>query len=106
MRKGESQGLQRNIHFKGQPKEVKIRRLAAGNAGRQPRIGYPKKPKGDRISRDGDSPQMQVGTDLAKWRSLGNLVEVISTKNQRDGAFGIAGCYREGIKGKMGDPPT
>lgn len=43
-------------------------------------IGDPKRPKEDRISGDVGSPQMQVGMDLAKWRSLGNLVEAISTK--------------------------
>lgn len=65
-------------------------------------IGYPKEPKEDRISGDVYSPQMQVGMVLIKWRSLGNSVEAILTKNQRDGVFGIADCYKEGIKGGSG----
>lgn len=62
----------------------------------------PKKPKEDRISRDDDTPQAKVDMDSAKWRSLGNLVEVISAKHQRDGVVGISHCYREAIKGGRG----
>lgn len=63
---------------------------------------YPKKPREDRNSRDVSPPQMQVDMDLIKWRSVGNLVEAISAKNQRDRVVKIADYYREGIKGGSG----
>ena len=76
----------------------------AGNTGEEPRKkGVPKKPKEDRISRDIDTPQMQVNMDLAKWRSLGNLKEAISAENQRHRMIGMTGYYREEIKGGSGE---
>ena len=49
----------------------------------------PEKLKEDRISGDINTPQMQVDMDLAKWRSLGNLVETTSANIRRMEWFGL-----------------